>query len=110
MSGDGDGGGKARTGAFAATRDGDSEGEEGKFYVWSEAEIDELLGEDSALFKAHYDVRPQGNWEGKTILNRTSATRPGAPPTDSATEARLATCRERLLAARAARVARQSVV
>src|SRR3546814_10012761 len=75
-----------------------------RFRSWSEAEIDELLGEDSALFKAHYDVRPQGNWEGKTILNRTSATRPGAPPTDSATEARLATCRERLLAARAARV------
>src|SRR3546814_14663180 len=75
-----------------------------RFRSWSEAEIDELLGEDSALFKAHYDVRPQGNWEGKTILNRTSATRPGAPPTDSAPEARLATCRERLLAARAARV------
>src|SRR3546814_7423394 len=104
MIADGEGGGKAPTAAFAATLDADSEGEEGKFYVWSEAEIDELLGEDSALFKAHYDVRPQGNWEGKTILNRTSATRPGAPPTDSATEARLATCRERLLAARAARV------
>src|SRR3546814_20281000 len=104
MIADGDGGGKAPTGAFAATLDADSKGEEGKFYVWSEAEIDELLGEDSALFKAHYDVRPQGNWEGKTILNRTSATRPGAQPTDSATEARLATCRERLLAARAPRV------
>src|SRR3546814_13555288 len=49
MIADGDGGGKAPTGAFAATLDADSEGEEGRFYVWSEAEIDELLGEDSAL-------------------------------------------------------------
>ncbi|MGE5768061.1 MAG: thioredoxin domain-containing protein, partial [Bacteroidota bacterium] len=104
MIADADGSGKAPTGAFAATLDADSEGEEGKFYVWSEAEIDRLLGEDAALFKAHYDVRPQGNWEGKTILNRTAATRDKAPPSDAAAEARLAACRDVLLKARAARV------
>ena len=57
-------------GAFASALDADSEGEEGKFYVWNEAEIDELLGADAAYFKAVYDVTPGGNWEGKTILNR----------------------------------------
>jgi uncharacterized protein YyaL (SSP411 family) len=60
------------SGAFAATLDADSEGEEGKFYVWSAEEIDPLLDSDAAaLFKQVYDVRPSGNWEGKTILNRT---------------------------------------
>jgi uncharacterized protein len=57
--------------AAFASLDADSEGEEGKFYVWTEAEIDALLPpEDAALFKATYDVTPEGNWEHKTILNR----------------------------------------
>ncbi len=59
-----------KCGAFAATLDADSEGEEGKFYVWQESEIDTLLGEESDFFKSAYDVTPGGNWEGKTILNR----------------------------------------
>ncbi len=58
-------------GGFASSLDADSEGEEGKFYVWSEAEIDQVLTpERSGLFKQVYDVRPTGNWEGKTILHR----------------------------------------
>ena len=58
-------------GAFAASLDADSEGEEGKFYVWSKAEIDEVLGEENAaLFAAHYDVSAGGNFEGHNILNR----------------------------------------
>lgn len=61
-------------GGFASTLDADSEGEEGKFYVWSEAEIDAALAdipaEDRKAFKEAYDVRPEGNWEGKTILHR----------------------------------------
>ncbi len=56
--------------AFASALDADSEGVEGKYYVWSEAEIDSLLGTDSSLFKQTYDVTAQGNWEGTTILNR----------------------------------------
>ena len=46
--------------------DADSEHEEGKFYVWSEAEIDAVLGERAALFKRIYDVTAEGNWEGQT--------------------------------------------
>jgi uncharacterized protein YyaL (SSP411 family) len=57
-------------GGFASSLDADSEGEEGKFYVWSESEIDALLSDRATAFKAVYDVRQAGNWEGKTILNR----------------------------------------
>ena len=88
----------AAGGAFAASEDADSEGEEGRFYVWTEAEIDHLLGAGAPAFKTAYDVTPGGNWEGKTILRR--VTQPG----DAAAEARLAAARQVLLAARAARV------
>ena len=87
-------------GGFSATIDADSEGEEGKFYVWSEAEIRALLGDEADLFIAAYDVRPDGNWEGKTILNRTR----DPEPKDAATEARLAAGRQILFEARAARI------
>ncbi len=86
-------------GAFASALDADSEGEEGKFYVWDEAEIDAALGAGSAFFKAVYDVTAGGNWEGKTILNRLSA-----PKTDDAIdEARLARLRAVLFEIRAPR-------
>ena len=88
------------TGAFAATLDADSEGEEGRFYVWTEAEIDAALGAEADLFKRFYDVTPDGNWEGKTILNRLQA----MEPADPATEARLADCRRTLLRTRDERV------
>ena len=51
----------AESGGFAATYDADSEGVEGKFYVWDEAEIDAVLGEDSAFFKRIYDVTTKDN-------------------------------------------------
>jgi hypothetical protein len=86
--------------AFAASLDADSEGEEGRFYVWSEQEIDAALGPESAFFKQHYDVSAEGNWEGHTILNRSE--RPAL--LDEAGEERLARAREKLLAARAKRV------
>ena len=86
-------------GAFASALDADSEGEEGRFYVWDEAEIDAALGADSAFFKAVYDVDAGGNWEGRTILNRLSA-----PKTDEAIdEARLARLRAVLFERRASR-------
>src|SRR6185369_7259405 len=57
-------------GAFYSTQDADSEGVEGKFYVWSEAEIDAVLGKELAeIFKYIYDVTPGGNWEHSNILN-----------------------------------------
>ena len=61
----------AEGGGFAASLDADSEGEEGKFYVWTKPEIVEVLGEaDAAIFCAAYDVSDAGNWEGHAILNR----------------------------------------
>ena len=54
---------------FYSALDADSEGEEGKFYVWSEAEIETRLGPDAELFKKFYGVSRAGNWEGKNILN-----------------------------------------
>ncbi|HEX2190209.1 MAG TPA: thioredoxin domain-containing protein [Longimicrobiaceae bacterium] len=57
-------------GGFRSALDADSEGEEGKFYVWSPDEVDALLGdEDGPLFRAFYDVEPGGNFEGKSILH-----------------------------------------
>ena len=87
-------------GAFSASLDADSEGEEGKFYVWSATEVEQVLGpEDAAVLARHYDVTPEGNFEGHTILNRLQRT-----PSDDAPEARLAAMRAKLLAARATRV------
>jgi uncharacterized protein len=58
-------------GGFYSTQDADSEGEEGKFFVWTEADVDALLGPDDAkAFKYAYDVSADGNWEGHNILNR----------------------------------------
>ena len=56
-------------GAFYSSLDADSEGEEGKFYVWTATEIDEQLGSTAELFKEYYQVTKSGNWEeGKNIL------------------------------------------
>lgn len=83
---------------FAAAEDADSEGIEGNFYVWSEAEIEGILGPASAAFKSAYDVREGGNWEGLTILRRVTSLG------DTATEADLSESRARLLVARNRRV------
>ncbi|MEL6697337.1 MAG: thioredoxin domain-containing protein [Bacteroidota bacterium] len=55
-------------GGFYSSLDADSEGEEGKFYVWDAKEIEELLGKDAAAFSAYYNVEERGNWEGSNIL------------------------------------------
>jgi hypothetical protein len=86
-------------GAFASSLDADSEGEEGKFYVWTQAHIDALLGSDSAFFNSHYGVTPQGNFEGHTILNRLDGRE-----ADSENEARLKTLRSRLMQVRETRI------
>jgi uncharacterized protein YyaL (SSP411 family) len=86
-------------GAFASALDADSEGVEGRYYVWSEAEIDSLLGPDAALFKAVYDVFPGGNWEHTNILNRLHPPRAGG----KLDEAALAKMRATLFEARAKR-------
>ncbi len=56
-------------GGFYSSYDADSEGVEGKFYVWSSGEIRDALGDDAELFMAVYDVSEGGNWEGSNILN-----------------------------------------
>ena len=57
------------TGAFYSTQDADSEGEEGKFYVWSAQELRDLLGDDAPLAMAYWGVTDGGNFEGATILH-----------------------------------------
>ena len=86
-------------GGLASSLDADSEHEEGKFYVWSEAEIDALLGARAARFKQVYDVTTPGNWEGHVILNRLQH-----PGWAGEAEAELAQDRAVLLAARTGRV------
>lgn len=54
-------------GGFYSALDADSEGEEGKFYVWSYNEVKEILGENSTIFCSYYDITEKGNWEGKNI-------------------------------------------
>ncbi len=59
----------APDGGFYSSLDADSEGHEGRFYVWTDAELDGLLGGDAAIVKAWWGVRPGGNFEGKSILH-----------------------------------------
>ena len=88
-------------GGFAASLDADSEGEEGKFYVWSKAEIVEVLGEaDAKTFAEIYDVTGEGNWEGHTILNRLHTLELRSPEEEKS----LAAMRAKLLERRAGRI------
>jgi uncharacterized protein YyaL (SSP411 family) len=87
-------------GAFSASLDADSEGEEGKFYVWSKAEIVAALGaENAAFFVQHYDVTDEGNFEGHNILNRLNGL-----PRSNEDEAKLAMLRGKLFMLRSGRV------
>ena len=87
-------------GGFMSAEDADSEGEEGRFYVWTPAEIAAALGDrtlaDQAM--AWWGVTPGGNFEGRTILNRL------AHPGELARTAPVEGARARLFAAREARV------
>ena len=86
-------------GAFYSALDADSEGVEGKYYVWDKAEIDRVLGPDSELFCSHYGVTDGGNWEGKNILIKAMG-----QPSDPEAAARLEAAKAKLLACRAKRV------
>jgi len=96
-----------KKGGFYSSLDADSEGIEGKFYVWSLDEIREILGNDSGLFEAAYGITQQGNWEGHTILQRalddaSLAARFKIDPLSVSTE--LAKSHSSLLSARASRI------
>ena len=91
----------AEHGAFAASLDADSEGVEGKFYVWSSHEVEEVLdAKEYALFARIYDVTAHGNWEETNILNRLHH----LEPLDDDEEAALASARAKLLQRRADRI------
>ena len=55
-------------GGYYAAIDADSEGEEGKYYVWQKQEIEQILGVDAPFFNQYYGVTEAGNWEHKNIL------------------------------------------
>ncbi len=87
----------APEGGFHSATDADSEGEEGKFFVWSAAEIRSLLGEiEAERFIRFYDVSEGGNFEGHNILN--------VPRPDEAEQAALADARRKLYEVRARRI------
>ena len=89
--------------AFASSLDADSEGEEGKYYLWTASEIEEALaGTFVQRFKAAYGVTPEGNFEGKNILRRTGT--PAPYPQSEADEALFRKQREKLLALRGQRI------
>ena len=83
-------------GGFFSAEDADSEGVEGKFYVWSHPELVDLLGDDEAERGAHFfGVTPSGNFEGTNILHR---------PTNQEWDDSIESIRRRLLAHRSTRI------
>jgi uncharacterized protein YyaL (SSP411 family) len=94
-------------GAFCSALDADSEGVEGKFYIWDMSEIEECLGADAELFCRYYDISAEGNFEGHTILTVPQGVDEfcGAEGLDHGeTEKRLDHCRRLLLQRRAGRI------
>jgi uncharacterized protein YyaL (SSP411 family) len=85
--------------AFASALDADSECKEGRFYVWNEDEVDQILKDDSKYFKDVYNITPAGNWEGSTILNR-NASDDARKPFSVAKESQLNENRQALLKVR----------
>ncbi|MGH6862309.1 MAG: thioredoxin domain-containing protein, partial [Phyllobacterium sp.] len=85
-------------GRFASSLDADSEGEEGRFYVWLAEEIPDTP--EFSQFRRIYDVTEAGNWEGKTILNRLNS----LEPLSDATESELGEARRTLFSVRQNRV------
>jgi len=95
-------------GAFFSAEDADSEGVEGKFYVWSKAEILEILGpENGELACAFWDITENGNFEGNNIPNRPRSDEDVAEQfriTTDEMRIQLRTAREKLMAVRSKRV------
>ena len=95
-------------GGFLSAEDADSEGEEGKFYVWRPEETQAILGDDAPLFDHHYGITDAGNFEHATsVISRVhsieeTAAQFGIEPAEA--ESRLADARQRLLDARSKRI------
>ena len=67
---------KDSKGGYYAAIDADSEGVEGKFYVWQKSEIESALGSDAAIYCRYYNVTEEGNWEENNILHITDDAQP----------------------------------
>jgi uncharacterized protein YyaL (SSP411 family) len=94
-------------GGYYSTLDADSEGVEGRFYVWSREEIREVLGDEAELFELAYGVSASGNWEGTNILNLPrdpEAAAAKAGTTEAELRQRLGEARRLLLARRGDRI------
>jgi uncharacterized protein YyaL (SSP411 family) len=97
----------APPGPFYSTQDADSEGVEGKFYVWTDREVRDVVGVAADVFCSVYDVTPEGNWEGHSILHRSKIDEQDAAllKMDVAElRTKLAGVRQKLLAVRSMRV------
>jgi hypothetical protein len=97
------------SGGFYSARDADSEGEEGKFYVWTRPQLEAVLGsEDTPLFCKYFNVTPRGNWHhGQNILHRTTTDEAFATSQNMTLDAwgkRLEKMRQKVFSARAGRV------
>ncbi len=96
-----------KDGGFYSSQDADSEGEEGKFYVWSSDEVRDVLGADAPLFMQVYDVTDGGNWEGKNILrlgSRTSGVAGQSGIDEAEFEQKMAAARQKLYDLRSKRI------
>ncbi len=96
------------SGGFYAALDADSEGEEGKFYVWTQDELNSILGADAPLISDYYNTTEAGNWEhGNNILHRNLPDTAFAERhnlTESELLQKVATANEKLMTARAQRI------
>ncbi|HEX5051441.1 MAG TPA: thioredoxin domain-containing protein [Planctomycetota bacterium] len=94
-------------GGFFSSQDAQSEGVEGRFFVWQKQQVDDLLGADAALACGHFGVTEQGNWEHQNVLvlaQRADALAAAAKLPADAVQQRLVAARAALLAAREQRV------
>ncbi len=94
-------------GEFYSAQDADSEGEEGKYYVWKKKEIQEILGTESDIFCLYYDITDGGNFEGRNILHNSinlSTVAFQFGKTESEVKEIIKNCKEKLFEARTKRV------
>src|SRR5690606_6849185 len=95
-------------GGFWSTTDADSEGVEGRFFVWTRREVEDLLGDDAEAFCLRFGVTEDGNWEGTNVLHvarSVEAVAEGLGIAATAARERIERGRAKLLEARGRRVA-----